>query len=99
MYGILKYFDALVRNNTGVSSKNFFLVTVTLMGCALLAIVGFILIWEIIANGTIKTDLMGLSAFVGAITSLFAAVGLTKSIGDKNEKANNNEKSSSGVAK
>lgn len=53
------------------------------MGCFLLLIVGFILVYEVIVNKSIKTDLMGLSAFVGAITALFASAGVTKCLSEK----------------
>lgn len=79
------FFRKLIENNSGVSSKSFFLVLITFMGCFLLAVVGFILIFEVIKNGTIKTDLSGLSLFVGSITALFGAAGLTKCIGERNE--------------
>lgn len=76
----------LITNNSGVSSKSFFLVAVTLIGCLLLLIVGFILVWEVIKTGTIHTDLNGLSLLVGSITTLFGAAGLTKCLGERNEK-------------
>ena len=71
--GNMNFFMKLIRNNTGVSSKNFFLVMVTLVGILLLLIVAFVLIWEVIQNGTIQTDMQGLAMFVGSITSLFTA--------------------------
>ena len=44
--------------------------------------------YEVIVNKSIKTDLMGLSAFVGAITALFASAGVTKCLSEKNENKN-----------
>lgn len=75
----------LIRNNTGVSSKNFFLVTVTLIGCILLLVPAAILMIEAIANKTIATDLNGLAAYIGAVASLFATAGLTKAWSEKYE--------------
>ena len=66
---VTEYLKELIKNGSGHSSKSFFLVAVTLMGCFLLLIVGFVLVYEVIVNKSIKTDLMGLSAFVGAITT------------------------------
>lgn len=86
------FFKDLIRNNSGVSSKSFFLVTVTAIGLFLLLIVAFILIWDVVKNGQVCTDLSGLSLFVGSITSLFTAAGLTKCIGEKHEYKNNHEK-------
>jgi len=79
----LRYFQKLIESNNGVSSKSFFLVAVTIIGCFLLVIVGFILLWEVIRTNTISTDLMGLSAFVGSVAGLFTSAGVTKAIGDR----------------
>ncbi len=85
---VTEYLKELIKNGSGHSSKSFFLVAVTLIGCFLLLIVGFILVYEVIVNKSIKTDLMGLSAFVGAITALFASAGVTKCLSEKNENKN-----------
>ncbi len=85
MNKILDYFTKLVKVNSGHSSKAFFLVSVTLIGCLMLMSVVFILIWEVITYGTIKTDLMGISAYVGSISTLFVSAGLTKTIGERGE--------------
>lgn len=82
MKGITNYLKLLIQSDSGVSSKSFFLIAVTFIGCFLLVIVGFLLLWEIIKNGTIATDLSGLAAFVGAVASLFVTAGVTKAWGD-----------------
>ena len=79
---VTEYLKELIKNGSGHSSKSFFIVAVTLMGCFL------ILVYEVIVNKSIKTDLMGLSAFVGAITALFASAGVTKCLSEKNENKN-----------
>lgn len=56
---VTEYLKELIKNGSGHSSKSFFLVAVTLMGCFLLLIVGFVLVYEVIVNKSIKTDLMG----------------------------------------
>lgn len=88
---LTKYIIELIRVNSGHSSKAFFLVSVTAIGCLLLLCVAFILVWEIIASGTIHTDLMGLSAFVGSVASLFVTAGVTKVYSERNENKKNNE--------
>lgn len=85
MKKIADYFTKLIKVNSGHSSKAFFLVSVTLIGCLMLLSVVFILIWEVITYGTIKTDLMGISAYVGSISTLFVSAGLTKTIGERGE--------------
>lgn len=68
----------LIKNNTGVSSKNFFLVCTTIIGTLMLTVLisGFIV--DIIFNHTITIDMSSAAAFIGAVASLFAAAGLTK---------------------
>lgn len=85
MKKIFDYFVKLVKVNSGHSSKAFFLVSVSVTGCFLLLAVAFCLIWEVVTTNTIKTDLLGLSAFVGSITTLFTAAGGIKAYSEKNE--------------
>lgn len=85
MKSITNYLKLLIQSDSGVSSKSFFLIAVTLIGCFLLLIVGFLLIWEIVVNNTIETDLTGLATFVGAVASLFVTAGVTKAWGDSKE--------------
>jgi hypothetical protein len=89
---MLKYLKLLIQVNSGHSSKAFFLVSVTLIGFLMLLVVCFILVWEVVTFGTIKTDLMGLSAFVGSVASLFVTAGITKTIGERGEHKSENEK-------
>lgn len=79
----LNYIKQLIKSNTGESSKGFLLVTVTLASLALLGICGISLIIDVIVNGYIMTDLLGMAAFVTSISTLLGAVGLTKVYGDK----------------
>lgn len=72
------FFSKLIRNNTGVSSKNFFLVCATLTGILLLAMPILILSVEVINNHTISTDLNGLAAYIAAVAGIFASAGFTK---------------------
>lgn len=76
----------LIRNNTGVSSKNFFLVAVTMVGILLLIVPIVLLLIEIIYNHTIATDLNGIAAYIGAVAGLFATAGITKAWSEKYEK-------------
>ena len=83
------YIDKLVKNNTGVSSKNFFLVADTLIGLILL-FPAILLIIEVCYNHTIQTDLNGLAAYIGAyigaVAGVFASAGITKAWSEKYEK-------------
>ena len=83
---IVQWIEKLVKNNTGVSSKNFFLVTITFIGCLLLIVPIITLLVEVIFTHTIATDLNGMAAYIGAVASLFATAGLTKAWSEKFEK-------------
>lgn len=87
-----QYLAKLIQTNSGASSKAFFLVSVTIIGCLLLLVVGFVLLYEVLTTNTIHTDLMGLAAVIGAIGSLFATAGITKAFGERNETNNNSNK-------
>lgn len=78
-----KYVKDLMRSNSGSSSKGFAFVMVTLMSLSLLGICGISLIIDVIINGHIVTDLMGMAAFVGSISTLLGAAGFTKVYGEK----------------
>nr|DAP38048.1 MAG TPA: hypothetical protein [Crassvirales sp.] len=78
----------LIKNNTGVSSKNFFLVTATIIGLVLLLIPAVVLLIEIISTHTIKTDLNGMASYIAAVAGVFASAGITKAWSEKYENKN-----------
>lgn len=82
----MNYFNKLINNNTGVSSKNFFLVAVTIIGLILLLVPAVLLIIEICYNHTIQTDLNGLAAYIASVAGIFASAGITKAWAEKYEK-------------
>lgn len=82
----IKWIEKLVKNNSGVSSKNFFLVVVTFIGCILLIVPAVTLTTEVIFTHTIATDLNGMAAYIGSVASLFATAGLTKAWSEKFER-------------
>ena len=79
------FFMKLIKNNTGVSSKNFFLVVITLIGCLLLLVPVIILLVEIFTMHTIATDLQGLASYIGAVAGIFASAGITKAWSERYE--------------
>ena len=79
-------FSKLIRNNTGVSSKNFFLVTVTIIGFVLLLVPAVVLLTEVFTKHTITTDLNGMAAYIAAVAGVFASAGITKAWSEKYEK-------------
>ena len=98
---VMCYIDKLIKNNTGVSSKNFFLVAVTVIGLILLLVPAVLLIVEIIYNHTIATDLNGLAAYIGAVAAVFTSAGITKAWSEKYERKDGNviKQNSSKMAK
>lgn len=84
---IVNYVSLLIRNNTGVSSKNFFLVAVTVIGSLLLLVPAVVLLVEVYFNHTITTDLNGLAAYIAAVAGVFASAGITKAWSERSEKA------------
>lgn len=80
-----KFLLNLIKNNTGISSKNFFLVVVTIIGCILLLVPAIILLTEIFTTHTITTDLTGLATYIGSVASVLASAGVTKTWSEKYE--------------
>lgn len=81
-----RFLSNVIKNNTGVSSKNFFLVSVTFIGLLLLLIPAVVLIVEVAFNHTIQTDLNGMAAYIAAVAGVFASAGITKAWSEKYEK-------------
>lgn len=75
-------FKNLIKSNSGVSSKNFFLVCVTLVGIFMLSILAAGFIVDIVYNHTITISMSDASYFIGAIGTLFASAGITKAWSD-----------------
>ncbi len=81
----MNFFQKLICNNTGVSSKNFFLIVVTAIGCLLLLVPVFTLTIEAIFMHTIATDLNAMGAYIASVAGLFATAGITKAWSEKYE--------------
>lgn len=87
-----RFLGNVIRNNTGVSSKSFFLVSVTLIGLLLLLIPAIVLTVEVVCNHTIQTDLNGMAAYIGAVAGVFASAGITKAWSEKYENKGKEER-------
>ncbi len=80
---VFKYIDSLVKNNTGVSSKNFAVVSSVLI--AVFSLINVILmIWmDAIFKLELRADLIyALSVFVGAVEGIVAVMLGLKIYGD-----------------
>ena len=65
-------------DDNSVSSTTLFMFVLTVIGCILLLVPAITLLIEIFYNHTITTDLSGMAAYIGSVTALFTAAGLTK---------------------
>lgn len=83
----MNYFNKLVHNNTGVSSKNFFLVCVTLVGILLLLVPVVIIIWEMARNGSVSTNINDWAAYIAAVAGVFGSAGITKAWSEMSERS------------
>lgn len=79
-------FTNLINNNTGVSSKNFFLIAITLIGAVLLAMVIISIVVDLIRNGTVTMSWADMGMFVGSVSTMFCAAGITKAWSEKYER-------------
>ena len=79
-------FTNLINNNTGVSSKNFFLIAITLIGAVLLAMVIISITVDLIHNGTVTMSWADMGMFVGSVSTMFCAAGITKAWSEKYER-------------
>lgn len=89
MKNLINFIGNLVKNNTGYSSKNFFLIVVTFIGFILLLVPAIVLLIEVYYNHTIQTNLEGMAAYITSVAAIFASAGITKAWSEKYEKHNN----------
>ena len=76
----------LIQNNSGYSSKNFFLIVVTVVGILLLSAPMVSMYYEIIDNHTITSDLTKMATYITAVVAMFATAGITKAWSEKYER-------------
>ena len=70
----MSYFKKLIDNNTGTSSKNFALVVSVIVSAFCLVSLVILLFIDLIQDGKIGMDLLGLSAVITAIGGTLAAI-------------------------
>lgn len=88
---MLKYLKNLIKSNTGDSMKSFALLVSVLSGSLISICVSFSLIWDVVTNGYLKTDLDQLGWFILCVGGFMAGGGLNKAISDyRHDKTNNN---------
>lgn len=82
---IQNYLGQIIRNNTGVSSLSFIMVTIGIMSILLLLVICICMLIEVIYNHTIATSLDGYAAIIGAVAGLITSVGIPKAINNYSE--------------
>lgn len=75
----------LVRNNTGISSKNFFLVVTVMVSVFMLLTLSFVLIIDVAKDGEVTMDMTGMAEVIAAIVGLLTSAGVCKVMGERNE--------------
>ena len=92
---IAEYLKSLIKADTLDSSKSFALVLSSLIGALVGLCVCFCLIWDVCANGYLKTDLDALGLFMLCIGGFMAGGGINKALSERKKstifKPNNEE--------
>lgn len=81
-----EYIKSLIKANTLDSSKSFTLILSALVGALTGVTVCFCLIWDVMTNGYIRTDLGQLGIFLLCAGGFMAGGGATKAIAEMNRK-------------
>ena len=92
---IAEYLKSLIKANSLDSSKSFALVLSSIIGALVGLSVCFCLIWDVCANGYIRTDLDALGLFMLCIGGFMAGGGINKAISER--KRNNVKPINKGV--
>ncbi len=82
----------LINNSTGASAKNFFLVSVTVIGCILLLVPAVVMLVEVFVHKETCTDLKDIAVYIGAVAGVFTSAGITKVWSEKYEKCEKGKK-------
>lgn len=79
----MEYLKSLVKAGTLDSSKSFALVVSVLVGALVGVCVCFCLVWDVVSNGHVETDLDGLGVFLLCVGGYMAGGGITKSLSER----------------
>lgn len=91
MKKILDYMKSLIKAGTLDSSKSFALVLCVLVGALIGLCVCFCLVWDVVANGHLVTDLDGLGIFLLCVGGFMAGGGIHKTVSEQRKKNLKNE--------
>jgi len=82
-YNFWTYFRKLGDVTDSNSSKSFALLVSTITGGILAVAICFILVFDVLTNGYVKTDLADLGIFLLCVGGYIAGSGVTKAISDR----------------
>lgn len=92
MNRVIAFFGRLLdSNDTSNSTKSFALLVSTLTGGFISLCIGFSLLWDVVTNGSLKSDLSELGWFTLCVGGYIAGSGITKTIVDSMDKRNKKE--------
>lgn len=77
-----KFIRSLIRANSLDSSKSFALVVSVLVGALIGVSISFCLIFDVVKNGYLKTDLDSLGVFLLCVGGFMAGGGINKAIAE-----------------
>lgn len=77
-----KFIRSLIRANSLDSSKSFALVVSVLVGALIGVVIAFCLIFDVVKNGYLKTDLDSLGIFLLCVGGFMAGGGINKAIAE-----------------
>lgn len=80
---VTDYLKSLIKENSLDSSKSFALVLSCIVGALIGLCVCFCLIWDVCANGYVKTDLDALGLFMLCIGGFMAGGGINKALSER----------------
>lgn len=81
----INYLKDLLDVTNSASSKSFALLISTLTGGLIALIICFILVWDVVTNGYIKTDLADLGLFLLCVGGYIAGSGINKTMSERYE--------------
>lgn len=79
----IQYLKSLVKAGTLDSSKSFALLLSALTGAAAMLCVCFCIVWDVVSNGRVETDLDSLGVFVLCVGGYVAGGGTAKYLSER----------------
>lgn len=80
---IAEYLKSLIKANSLDSSKSFAMLLSVCIGALIGLCVCFCLVWDVCANGYLKTDLDSLGLFVLCVGGFMAGGGINKALSER----------------